>query len=96
MEETEPFEICWLDVLGDEWLKEGVLPGNIFEFHSRLSPDCKEGGLVETTGAEGKIPKSPLEIKRVVVRLLNGEHVTLTGRTPLVVARFRRLAPELC
>lgn len=87
----------WLDNLGDEWEEAGVDPGNIFEFHDALSPDCLPGGLVETKGLPGVAPQSPLDVKRVVVRLrLRSEQIEMPGNRAIFVANFHRLQKELC
>ena len=85
----------WFDEVGNRWEKEGVSSGHIFEFHEQLSLDLLPGGMVQTTQTlpEGYIPTHPLHILRVYVKhAITGEEITMSGRTPLVVAKFKYLA----
>lgn len=97
---TEPSdsETCWLDEAGDRWEAEGVDPGRIYEFHFRLSPDLMSGGLVESAEScdPGKQPTTYLEIKRVLVRHLNGKETEMSATRPLVLSRVHRILRGLC
>ena len=88
-------EVCWHDKVGDRLEKEGVLPGNIFEFHTSLSPHYMPGGIVETLGAEGALPKRVSDIKRVVVREIGGKEVELTANHYRVYKEFPNIRRQL-
>ena len=84
-------EVCWLDVVGDELEAEGVKPGCIYEFQSKLREGCRRGGIITFTEER----PDPMHIDRVVVQLDSGEKITLSGRNPLVLASWRWIQFEL-
>ena len=90
---------CWFDEIGDRWESEGTDPGRIFEFYRRLSDDLHPGGMLETVESlpQGFPPKSPTDIKRIVVRHtdpLQGE-IEVGPLFPIVLANFYNICLEL-
>lgn len=86
---------CNLDVLGDTLEKAGVDPGCIFEFHHSMGDDLEPGGVVQSNQVPGVRPTRPQHIQRVLVMQQGGGIVSMTLRTPLVLAHLRRILQDL-
>lgn len=87
-------EVCWFDAVGDRWEAEGVPPCRIFEFHVQMAPELLPGGMIES--AVDERPDHPLKVKRIVVRMHNGEELEHGPGWPLFLAAARVVLPDLC
>lgn len=89
-------ELCWFDKVGDALEKEGIKPGNIFEFHKVIAPGWKPGGIVVTNGPEGIIPRTPESVVKVLLRDFHDAIHEISPRKAIFAMNFISIRGQLC
>lgn len=85
---------CWFDDVGDEWENNGVKPEFIYEFHCDLNhPGIMPGGMIKSKLPGG--PSVPWDVSEIKVKTTEGELVTLSPMSPLIVTRWQKILESL-